>query len=675
MKTAPLKSFTRKDQASVDTLRLLAADMVEKAKSGHPGLPLGAAPMAYVLWTRFLKHDPQSPNWPDRDRFILSPGHGSALLYAWLHLAGYDLSLEDLKDFRQWGSKTPGHPELGCALGVEATTGPLGHGFAMGVGLALAERHLAARFNQPGFPLFDHYTYALVSDGDLMEGVASEAASLAGAQGLGKLVYIYDDNQMTIEGPTELAFSEDVRARFLAYGWHVSVVSDGEDLLSVQLALENAKAERERPTLIMCRTKLGAGSPKADTPGAHGEPLGPEALEATRAFYGFADKPPFHVDPRVAANFAGWAQTHSSARQEWEARLSEYVGKYPELGSDLERSLAKRLPANFQETLAETAKSLFPAEKPIATRVASGKVINAVASVVPELLGGSADLAPSNKTQIDGESFMSHLFPAGRNIHFGVREHGMGAILNGLALHGGLIPFGGTFLVFSDFLRPAIRLSALMGQKVVYVLTHDSVGVGEDGPTHQPVEHVPALRLIPDLTVLRPADAYETAAAWASALSHDGPSALVLSRQNLPVLSPEKYPAVLEGPYKGGYVLSEAEGGKPEAIILASGSEVHLALAAQDLLKGKRAVRVVSMPSWELLAKQDEDYLNHILPPETTRRLAVEAARSFGWERWTGSQGRVLAVETFGRSAPAQRIFEEFGFTPENVAALVEGLF
>ncbi|MDR1298188.1 MAG: transketolase [Deltaproteobacteria bacterium] len=672
MKTTRKKNYTRKDRASVDTLRVLAAEMVEKAKSGHPGLPLGAAPMAYVLWTRFLKHDPGCPSWPDRDRFVMSPGHGSALLYAWLHLAGYGLSMEDLKNFRQWGSPTPGHPERGLTPGVEATTGPLGHGLAMAVGLAMAERQLAARFNRPGFPVFDHITYALVSDGDLMEGVASEASSLAGTQGLGKLVCVYDDNQMTIEGPTSISFSEDVRSRFLAYGWHVSVVSEGEDLMSVQLALENAKAETQRPSLVMCRTELGAGSPKADTPGAHGEPLGAEALAATREHYGFGDKPPFFVDERVASNFLALSQAHNSARLDWEAALSAYVGKHPELGAELERRLAGRLPDDFEDVLKSGAKSSFSGKPPVATRAASGKVINILAPVMPELIGGSADLAPSNKTQIEGEPGAGALWPGGRNVHFGVREQAMGAVLNGMAVHGGLAPFGGTFLVFSDFLRPAVRLSALMGLNVVYVLTHDSVGVGEDGPTHQPVEHLAALRAIPNLNVIRPADAFETAAAWSLALEGKGPAALILSRQNLPVLPEEDL--AYQGARAGGYILREAEGGVPEAVIIATGSEVSLALEARAILAGKIAVRVVSLPCWEIFEKQSREYRDLVLPPNVTKRLAVEAGRTFGWERWVGDKGAVLGIDEFGHSAPASVIFEKLGFTAKNVAGLVEKL-
>ena len=667
----PGAPFNRKDQASVDTLRLLAADMVEAAKSGHPGLPLGAAPLAYVLWTRFLRHDPLKPDWPNRDRFILSPGHGSALLYAWLHLAGYGLTVEDLKAFRQWKSLTPGHPERGLTLGVEATTGPLGHGFAMGVGLALAERLMAENFNTPDIKLFDHHTYALVSDGDLMEGVSSEAASFAGAQRLGKLIYVYDDNQTTIEGRTDITFTEDVRERFLAYGWQVIVVSDGEDLGAVQLALENALDETERPTLIQARTVIGAGSPKADSSSAHCEPLGPEALAKTRAHYGFEGKPPFFVDDRVANNFKARAEAHREKRIQWEESLEAYKKIKPEAHSELLRRLEGKIPDAVWGALASFD---FP-EKPVATRAASGVAINKIAERLPELLGGSADLAPSNKTKLDAFPSMGPLSPGGRNVHYGIREHAMGAIMNGLALHGGIIPFGGTFLVFSDFVRPAIRLSALMGLKVIYVLTHDSGGVGEDGPTHQPVEHLAALRAIPNLLVIRPADAYETVAAWRIALSASGPSALILSRQNLPVLSPGEYPLVASGPLRGGYILKESDGGPPEAVIMATGSEVALALSARKALIQRRRVRVVSLPSLELFFAQDKSYRDEVLPPNIKQRLAIEAGRSIGWDRLVGDAGEILAIDSFGCSAPAERIFEELGFTAENVVDIVEKLF
>ena len=664
-------TFNRKDQASVNTMRLLAADMVEKAQSGHPGLPLGAAPMAYVLLSRFLKHDPKEPNWPDRDRFILSAGHGSALLYAWLHLAGYDLSLDELKNFRQWGSRTPGHPEHELTPGVEASTGPLGHGFAMGVGLAMAERMMAARFNREGFEIFNHNIYALVSDGDLMEGVSSEAASLAGTLGLGKLIYLYDDNQITIEGSTDLAFTEDVRSRFLAYGWQVIVVTEGEDLGSLYMALENARQEQERPSLIMVKTKLGAGSPKENSPKAHGEPLGGEAIKATRAFYGYQEDQEFMVDQRVYDNFKALGEVHQQARADWWDQLQAYAKAFPEEAAELKRRLEGQLPAGWTEALPVFEKGA------VATRAASGAVLNALAARLPELVGGSADLAPSNKTAIDGGGSFSALERGGRNIHFGVREEAMGAILNGLTLSGGLKVFGGTFLVFSDFARPAMRLASLMSLPVVYVYTHDSIGVGEDGPTHQPVEHLAALRAMPGLTVIRPADANETSAAWRSALTRRQPTALALSRQNLPVLSPADYPAVADGPLRGGYILSDSlDGSEPEAIIMATGSEVALALEAQKILagRGRRRVRVVSIPSWEIFDEQFPEYREEVLPSSVEKRLSVEAGIAMGWSKYLGPKGRALSVESFGASAPAERLFRELGFSPEHIADLLEKL-
>ncbi len=663
-------SFNRKDQASVNTMRLLAADMVEKAQSGHPGLPLGAAPMAYVLLSRFLRHNPGDPAWPNRDRFILSAGHGSALLYSWLHLAGYGLTIDDLKNFRQWGSLTPGHPEHGHTKGVDATTGPLGHGFAMGVGMAIAEKMMAERFNRPDFEIFNHNVYALVSDGDLMEGVASEAASLAATLGLGNLIYLYDNNKITIEGRTDLAFAEDVRGRFLAYGWQVIVVTEGEDLASIHMAVENAASDREHPSLIMVSTKIGAGSPKADSPKVHGEPLGAEAIRATRAFYGYPEDQEFTVDERVYENFKTLAQPHLETYRAWNVMLEDYAKKYPAEAAELKRRLAGDLPEGWAASLPEFEKG-----KSLGTRVSGGQALNALAGVLPELVGGSADLAPSNKSDIAGGGSFSAHTPAGRNIHFGIREHGMGAAVNGMALYGGVIPYGATFLVFSDFVRPALRLAALMKLRSIFIFTHDSVGVGEDGPTHQPVEHFAALRSIPGLAFIRPADAYETAAAWRAAVRRQGPTALALSRQNLPTLHPDDFPAVIAGPEKGAYILSEAEGGKPEALIMATGSEVALALAAQKLLaaRGKK-VRVVSMPSWELFAEQPQSYRDEVLPPSVKKRLSVEAGISMGWERFTGDGGKNLSIENFGTSAPAERIFKELGFTPENVAALVESL-
>lgn len=651
-------------------MRLLAADMVERANSGHPGLPLGAAPMAYVLLSRFLRHNPQDPAWANRDRFILSAGHGSALLYAWLHLAGYGLTIDDLKNFRQWGSLTPGHPEHGHTAGVDATTGPLGHGFAMGVGMAMAERTMAARFNKPEFELFDHKIYAIVSDGDLMEGVSSEAASLAGTLGLGNLIYLYDNNKITIEGRTDLAFAEDVRSRFLAYGWQVIMVTNGEDLAAIHMAIENAQSDSEHPSLIMVSTKIGAGSPREDSPKAHGEPLGAEAIRATRTFYGYPEDQEFTVDQRVYDNFKNLSQPHIEAYQAWHKKLAAYAEACPTEAAELKRRLAGDLPQGWQESLPKFEKG-----KAAATRVSSGLALNALAGALPELIGGSADLSPSNKSSIDnGGSFSAHT-PAGRNIHFGIREQAMGAAVNGMALYGGILPYGATFLVFSDFARPALRLAALMKLRSVYIFTHDSIGVGEDGPTHQPIEHLAALRSIPGLAVIRPADAYEAAAAWRIAIQRKGPTVLALSRQNLPTLHPDDFPSVTSGPDKGAYILSEAEGGTPAAIIIATGSEVSLALEGQKILKARgRKVRVVSMPCWEVFNEQSQAYRDEVLPPAVKKRLSVEAGIAMGWQAYTGGEGKNLSIETFGASAPAERVFKEMGFTSENVAALVESL-
>jgi transketolase len=615
-----------------------------------------------------LKHDALDPKWPDRDRFIMSPGHGSALLYSILHFSGYDLTLDDLKDFRQPHSKTPGHPELGPTPGVESTTGPLGQGFAMGVGLALAERHLAQSFNKPGYDIFDHYTYALVSDGDIMEGVAGEAASMAGSQGLSKLIYIYDDNHVTIEGTTDITFTENVRERFQAYDWQVIVVNQGEDLPSIYQAIENARQELERPSLIMARTVLGAGSPKAGRPEAHGEPLGPEALEKTREFYGFGGQEPFYVDPRVTQNFLERAKPGAEAHQAWLTLMEGYKKEYPDDYAELMRRLSGNLPDNLKIQVD------FPKDKPVATRAASGTILNALADTLPELIGGSADLGPSNKTILKDKGSLLPLNPLGRNIHFGVREASMGAILNGFALSGGFIPYGGTFLVFSDYLRPALRLSALMDLKVLFIFTHDSVGVGEDGPTHQPVEHLAALRAMPRLLVLRPADAYETLALYRVALKRHAPSALILSRQNLPILHPDDYPSVTDGPTKGAYVLKEAQNASPELIVMASGSEVSLALSALSDFPHKDKVRVVSFPSMELFEEQSPEYREEVLPSKVERRLVLEAGSSFGWDRYAGAKGKILSVDDFGFSAPAQLIFKELGFSAENVKNLLSDL-
>ena len=652
------------DELCVNTIRMLAVDMVEAANSGHPGLPLGAAPMAYVVWDRFLRHNPANPAWPGRDRFILSAGHGSALLYALLHLTGYQLSLDDLKNFRQWGSLTPGHPEYGVTPGVECTTGPLGQGFAMGVGMALAQRHLAATYNQPDFPLFDHYIYALVSDGDLMEGVAAEAASLAGTLGLDRLIYLYDDNHISIEGDTEITFTEDVAARFIAYGWQVLEVGQGEDLETLTAAIQEARAEDQRPSLIKVRSHLGYGSPKQDQPSAHGEPLGPEARAATRRRFNWPDQD-FHVPPQVREYMGRARERGAQAEAAWQKLWEGYTQAHPRKAAELKARLAGELPADWRQAL----PGFTPDQGPLATRAASGKVLNALAPVVPALVGGSADLAPSNKTMISGSGDMrGRGAECGRNIHFGVREHAMAAMVNGMALHGGVIPYAGTFFVFSDYMRPALRLAALMKTHGIFIFTHDSVGVGEDGPTHQPVEHLAALRVMPGITVIRPADAVETAAAWALALEADHPVALVLSRQKLPILD-DPQGVVAAGVARGAYVLAESQG-ELELIIMATGAEVHLALEARRKLQEQGVgCRVVSMPSWELFSSQDQAYQDQVLPPAVSARLSIEAGATMGWERWLGNQGLALGLDRFGASAPGPEALARLGFNLDNVLA------
>ncbi len=651
------------DQLCINTIRTLAMDGVQKARSGHPGMPMGMADVAYVLWTRFLKHNPKDPKWPDRDRFVLSAGHGSMLLYSLLHLTGYDLTLEDLMAFRQWGSRTPGHPEYGLTPGVETTTGPLGQGFANGVGMAIAERFLAATFNRPGFPIFDHYTYAIVSDGDLMEGISHEAASLAGHLGLGKLIYLYDDNDISIEGSTNITFTEDVAARFRAYGWHVRRV-DGYDLRAIAAAIRAARRETARPSLIICRTHIAYGSPnKQDDASAHGEPLGEEEVRRTKEALGWPPDAQFWVPPEVLPVFRRAVEEGAAAQARWQAMFAEYARQYPREAALLERLWAGELPDGWEEAL----PSFSPADGPMATRKASGIVLNALAAALPTLIGGSADLAPSNLTLLRGYDDFQKETPAGRNLRFGVREHAMGGILNGMALHGGLIPYGGTFLVFSDYMRPAVRLAAMMHLPVVYVWTHDSLWIGEDGPTHQPVEHLAALRAIPNLTLIRPCDANETAEAWRAALRRrDGPTALVLTRQNLPILDRSQV-AGAQNLARGAYVLRDAPEGNPNLVLIASGSEVHLALAAQEGLaeRGVRA-RVVSMPSWELFDAQPPEYRAAVLPPAVPK-IAIEAARPLGWERYVGPDGAVIGIGRFGASAPYQVLMEKFGFTPQAV--------
>jgi transketolase len=657
------------DELCANTLRTLSIDAVEKANSGHPGLPLGAAPMAHVLVSRHMRFDPGDPSWPDRDRFVLSAGHGSMLLYSLLHLSGYDVTLDDLKAFRQWGSRTPGHPEFGMTAGVEATTGPLGQGTANSVGMALAERALAARYNQPGHALFDHWTYALVSDGDLMEGIASEAASLAGHLGLGKLVWLYDSNGVSLDGSTELAFSrEDVAARFAAYGWHVQTVEQGDtDFEGIDRALAAARAELARPSLIVVQTTIGFGSPKkAGSSEAHGAPLGAAEVEATKRALGWESSEPFHVPAEARKRYAEAAARGRRAHEEWKLRRAAWAKAHPEFEAELARRLARELPQGFDES----ALPRWKAGEKLATREAGGKVLGALGPLLPELIGGDADLSTSTKTTIPGAGDFEGAGGSGRNVHYGVREHAMGAIANGMLYHGGVRPFVSTFFVFSDYMRPPLRLAALSHLPLIAVFTHDSVAVGEDGPTHQPIEHLASLRAMPGLRVLRPADANETAQAWRVALaSKSRPSVLVLSRQKLPVLegTAERAPRGVE---RGAYVLADAEGGAPKLILIATGSEVELALGARSALQGQGLpTRVVSMPSWELFAEQDATWRESVLPRAVTARVAVEAGSPFGWERWVGERGAVVGIDHFGASAPGEVNLERFGFTVERVVA------
>ncbi len=649
---------------AVNALRFLSADGVQQANSGHPGLPMGAAAMAYTVWTRHLRHNPRNPAWPGRDRFILSGGHGSMLLYSLLHLTGYDLPLEELKRFRQWGSKTPGHPEVGLTPGVETTTGPLGQGFANGVGMAIAQAHLAARFNRPDYPLFDGYIYAIVTDGDLMEGVSAEAASLAGHLRLGRLIYLYDDNRISIDGSTDLAFTEDRTARFEAYHWQVLRVADGNDVEAIDAAIQQAKND-PRPSLIVCRTHIGYGAPhKQDTAAVHGSPLGDEELAAAKRNLNWPVEPRFYIPEDVLAYYRQAVDLGEQWEAAWDAMFAAYRKEFPGPGAELDRRLRGALPSGW-----ESALPVFPADPAgMATRVASGRAINALAKHLPELVGGSADLAPSTKTWIDGSAAFEPDTPEGRNFHFGVREHGMGAIVNGMALYGGVIPYGATFLVFSDYMRGAIRVGALSHIPAIWVFTHDSIGLGEDGPTHQPVEHLAALRAIPNLVVIRPADANETAVAWKVAVERrDGPTALVLTRQKVPTIERKIY-APAEELAKGAYVLADFGEGAPEIILMASGSEVSLVLRAAELLAAEGLnVRAVSFPSWELFAAQPQEYRDAVLLPRARARLAVEAGISQGWHRWVGDRGRVISVETFGASAPSKVLYEKFGLTVENV--------
>jgi transketolase len=659
------------DRLAIAAIRALSIDGVQKANSGHPGMPLGAAPMAHTLWSRHLKFDPTAAGWPDRDRFVLSAGHGSMLLYSLLHIAGYGLGIEELETFRQWGSRTPGHPEYRHTPGVETTTGPLGAGFATGVGMAIAEAFLAATFNRPGHTIVDHCTYAICGDGDLMEGVSSEAASLAGHLGLGKLIYLYDDNRISIEGSTALAFTEDVGRRFEAYGWQVLAVADGNDVAAIDAAISDAQAETTKPSLIKVHTVIGYGSPnKAGTAGSHGSPLGVDEVKLTKEALGWPGDLFFAVPQRVYDQYARVAAAGKARRAMWLEAFAAYEKAYPAEAALWTTLMDGRLPEGWQDKL-----PTFAAGEKIATRSASGKVLNALAPVLPTLIGGSADLAPSNNTYLAGLGDFQAGDRAGRNLHFGVREHAMGAVLNGLAGHGGLIPYGGTFFVFTDYMRPSIRLAALSGLPVIYVLTHDSIGLGEDGPTHQPIEHLAALRAMPNVAVIRPSDAAETALAWKVALERtQGPTALVLTRQNLPVLDRTVLGAA-DGLLRGGYVVSDASSGTPDVILIATGSEVEVALEAAAILAGEDVVaRVVALPCWELFEAQDQAYRDSVLPPRVTARVAVEAGSSFGWERYIGDQGVVVGIDHFGASAPADVLYREFGITAENVTNTAMGL-
>ncbi len=675
-----LKQNRELENRCINTIRILSADAVQYANAGHPGLPMGAAAMAYTLWTRFLRHNPANPQWFNRDRFVLSGGHGSMLLYSLLYLCGYDLPLEEIKHFRKWGSKTAGHPERGLTPGVEVTTGPLGQGFANGVGLAVAEAWLAARYNRPGHKIVDHYTYAICGDGDLMEGISHEAASLAGHLRLGKIIYLYDQNHISLAGATEIDFTEDVAKRFEACGWHTRVVPDGNDTEDVASAISEAQQEDERPSLILARTHIGYGSPhKQDNFTAHGDPLGEEELQATKKALGWPTMEKFYLPQDSVEYFRQAVPRGAQTEGEWQKRMEEYRQAFPKEAAEFESIVSGKLPQDWDMDLPKWK----PTDKPMATRAAGGEAINALAKRIPNLVGGSADLNPSTRTALKGlgdfqspeESGPGTLGAvggewnySGRNIAFGVREHAMGAIVNGMSAHGGMLPFSATFLQFSDYMKPAIRLGALSELKAIYVFTHDSIGLGEDGPTHQPIEHLVGLRAIPGLTVIRPADPNEAAEAWAYAVQHNGPTLLVFTRQTVPHLdrSGAKEPAVV----RGAYVLADAEGGSPDVILIGTGSEVGLCVAAREKLKGSGVkVRVVSMPSWNLFEAQEESYRESVLPKSIRKRVTVEAASPIGWHRWAGDEGTVIGVERFGASAPGQEVLEHLGFTADRVAA------
>ena len=653
--------MTEIDKKCIATLRMLSVEQVEKAASGHPGFPLGTAPLMYTIWKDFLNYNPKNPNWENRDRFVLSAGHGSALLYSMLHLAGFDLSIDDLKSFRQWGSKTPGHPEYGDTPGVEATTGPLGTGFATGVGMAIAEKMLAAKYNKPNYEIIDHYVYGIVSDGDLMEGVSSEAASLASTLGLGKIIYLYDDNNITIEGTTDIAFTENVQKRFDAYGWHTIRVENSEDVDSIINAITEAKKVKDKPSLILVKTHIGFNSPKQDSPSAHGEPLGKDAIEKTSINLGFTNRVPFDVEKDVRDFYAEKADALAKKEADWQKRFDEYKSEYSELYSELTKRYEKEISVNQKEL-----EKVFDDIKATSTREASGEVLQKLSQLVPALVGGSADLAPSNKTYVKGAGDFSKDNPLGRNIHFGVRELAMTCISNGIALHGGFVPYAGTFLVFADFMRPGIRLASLMNIPSVFVLTHDSICVGEDGPTHQPVEHIMSLRIIPNLLVLRPADALETAEAWRIALESKKPCALVLTRQKLPVL--HEYAGKITNSFaKGGYILSE-EKNNLDATLIATGSEIALALEVQkELLNNGINLRVVSMPSWEFFDMQTKEYKTSVVGNDKPV-FSLEAGSSIGWAKYTKSDENIIGLDRFGASAPGGEVYDKLGFNVKNVA-------
>ena len=649
---------------AINTIRFLSADGVQAANSGHPGLPMGCAAIAYTIWKRHLKINPSNPDWLDRDRFVLSGGHGSMLLYSLLYLSGYDLSLNDLKSFRQWGSKTPGHPEFGITPGVETTTGPLGQGFANGVGMAMAETHLAATFNKPGFEVINHFVYAIVTDGDLMEGVTSEAASLAGHLKLGKLIYLYDDNSISIEGSTDITFTEDRAARFKAYGWHVEHVVDGNNVDEIDLAIENAKVD-PRPSLIICKTQIGFGLPtKQGTAAAHGAPPGVEELRKAKQNLGWPIDVDFYVPDEVLSHFREIKVDGEKAESRWQVVFEAYQQDNLELAVELKRRFSGKLPEHWKDNLLDFKTD----EKGMATRKSSGTVLNAIADSTPEIVGGSADLAPSNNTWLKSSTAFQSNNPSGRNIHFGVRENGMGSIVNGMAYHGGILPYGATFLVFTDYMRPAVRISALSHLHTIWVYTHDSIGLGEDGPTHQPVEHLVSLRIIPNLSVIRPSDANEVREAWISAVERrSGPTVLVFSRQNLPTIDRSRF-ASAKGLHNGAYVIADLGEKKPDIILMASGSEVQLIIdAGQKLADNGHGVRLVSFPSWDLFKKQPQTYIDSVLDPTITARLSVEAGIGLGWEKWVGEKGGILSIETFGASAPGKKLFEEYGFTVDNV--------